>query len=460
MLHEALAMRALTIACICGLVVACSGHAERGQPAPDRSGALTNRGRRLQLVYDLDVDKAIDDKASELRRDLEAGLAEQKIVASVSVSAMSLGALTVTPSDGANKPAIERLVKANYGEAFETRTCDASAGPNAICIEITAAYADAVKKTALSNAVATIRGRLVARNVADPTVVEKGGQIVVEFPETDPQGLTIRSLIARAGKLEFKIVDDGSEYMKRLFVHVGSAGARGAATDARAIEEAITAEVDQWRSEDGGPNHTDYYLVAHDREALLPAERARQLGCPATRIENGQVRCTVGGRFVIERYLAELIAKDPARFQVPDDRQIGYELVEPDPRAKDQRPYWRTYYLERAVRLTGSAIANAQASFDPNTNRPIVLLDFNRLGTRVFADLTAQIVGKKLATILDDRVKSAPIINGAIRGGRASITMGGSDPRSQEAERDELVNVLKTGSLPSPLREVSSHVVP
>src|SRR5262249_32649431 len=66
------------------------------------------------------------------------------------------------------------------------------------------------------------------------------------------------------------------------------------------------------------------------------------------------------------------------------------------------------------------------------------------------------IVGQKLATILDDKVKSAPIINGAIKGGRASITMGGSDADRQIKERDELVNVLRTGSLPAPLREESS----
>ena len=84
-----------------------------------------------------------------------------------------------------------------------------------------------------------------------------------------------------------------------------------------------------------------------------------------------------------------------------------------------------------------------------------MLLDFNRSGSRIFGDLTAQIVGKKLATILDDRVKSAPIINGAIRGGRASITMGGRDAQRQENERNELVNVLKSGSLPAPLREES-----
>ena len=77
----------------------------------------------------------------------------------------------------------------------------------------------------------------------------------------------------------------------------------------------------------------------------------------------------------------------------------------------------------------------------------------------MFGDLTGEIVGKKLATILDDKVKSAPIINGAIRGGRASITMGGSDPVRQEQERNELVNVLKTGSLPAPLKEESASEI-
>ena len=204
--------------------------------------------------------------------------------------------------------------------------------------------------------------------------------------------------------------------------------------------------------------HHDPYLYAHDRDEKLDLATAKSLGClnakNRDKVVDGKLVCSVSGRHVIEGYLAKLAAKD-ATFKVPDEKQMGYELVEPTHDAKDKRAYWRTYYLDRAVRLTGSGISNAMGSYDPNTNRPIVLLDFNRFGSRVFGDLTAQIVGQKLATILDDKVKSAPIINGAIRGGRASITMGGSDPRSQERERDSLVSVLKTGSLPAPLRETS-----
>jgi len=453
-------MKMLTIAWLCGLGVGCGNHAERAKPAADKSAAAAAHGPRRRVVYELDVDKAVDDKAAELRRDLEAGLADASIVASVEVSAVVLGAVTVTPTDGTTRPAIEQLIKADYADVVEPRACESTAGPNAVCIAIAATYADVLRKTALGSAVETMHLRLVAMKVANPTVVEQDGQIVVEFPEDDVNGSAIRSLIQRTGTLEFKVVDDGSAYMKQVFAHVGSTGASDEATDARAIEEAITADVDQWRPEDGGASHTDYYLVAHDREALLSPERARRIGCPTNQLEQGQARCSVSGRAAIEAYLAELEATDPTHFKLPDDRQIGYQLNEPDPDAKDQRPYWRTYFLERAVQLTGAAIGNAEPSADPYSNRPLVLLEFNRAGARTFGDLTARIVGKKLAVIIDDKIASAPIINGPIRGGRASVTMGGNDPRRQEAERDELVNVLKTGSLPAPLREASSTVVP
>jgi preprotein translocase subunit SecD len=245
-------MRALATAWICGLVVACSGHAERGQPAADESGARTPPGRRLQLVYDLDLDRAVDDRASVIRSDLEAALAEQTIVATVTVSAASPGALIVTPRDGASTLAIEQLVKASYSDTVDRRPCEPSAGPSAICLQISASVADAIRKAALRRAISTIRARLVEAKVADPTVLERAGQIVVEVP-ADPQGPgpAIRPLIATTGKLELKVVDDGSAYMKRLLAHVGGAGANRGATDARAIEEAITAEVDQWRTDDG-----------------------------------------------------------------------------------------------------------------------------------------------------------------------------------------------------------------
>ena len=440
-------MRALAVVVV--LAFGCGKKAEEEQP----------RGPRRQVTYEIDLDKAIDDKAWDLRADLEAALAAEKIDGVVNVKMVPLGALTIVLADGAKRPAVDAMVKSHYGDTVVARDCDVAEGPTAICIAIAPSYGVAVKQAALANAVKTIRARLDELKVKRHTVVEKGDTIVVEFPVRDEDSMmTVRDVIARTGKLEFKVVDNDSPYMKKVFAHVGNER-DGAATDPRAIAAEIRVEVDQWRADDAYERETDYYLIANDREEQLEPDRARAIGCMGRPADGGKISCRVTARRAIERYIEELGMTD-ASFKLPDDRELGFERVEPPPDAKDRRPYWRSYYLDRAPRLTGRAVSNAQGIFDPNTNRPMVLLDFNRQGTRVFAELTAQIVGKKLATILDGRIHSAPIVNGPIRGGRASITMGGGDPARQEAERDELVTVLKTGSLPAPLREASVADVP
>ncbi len=448
-----------------------------------------NLGLDLQggkhIVYNIDLDKAVDDKASEIKRDLEARMADDKIKGSVRTPANPLGAVTVVLDDATKKDDLKAKIEADYNDRERTiawRDCAPTDGPNALCFLVSTSYADGIKKTALTNAVATIRERINEKGVAEPSVVEKDDDIIVELPG-DPKSDAVvetEELIARTAKLEMKVVDDcsnvspsgcassgthnGSPYMQGLFKHVGS-DRKGDPSDPDAIKLELKAEVDQWRPDEGGGTHTDYYLLAYDREELVPLAWAKKHGkmTKDSKIEGDKVRVPISGREIIERYVfgdkdlgyVGLATKDPTQFKVPEDHQLGFELIQPQPDAKDKRTFWRTYYLERAVRLTGSAISNAMGTYDPNTNRPIVLLDFNRFGGRVFGDVTAQIVGMKFATILDDKVKSAPIINGAIRGGRASITMGGSDPRVMEKERDDLVAVLKTGSLPAPLREAT-----
>ncbi|MDB4961761.1 MAG: protein-export rane protein SecD [Myxococcales bacterium] len=417
----------------------------------------------LHIVYSIDLDRAVDDKASEIKRDLDSRFADDKIKATVKTLETPVGGVVVLLEDATKRDQVKAAINSDYGKDISARECAPTDGPNAICFRVSSTFADTIKKSALANAVTTIRERIDEKGVAEPTVVEKGDEILVELPGLNKEVIEeTRNIIRRTAKLEFKVVDDGSEYMRKLFAKVGSAGKKGDPTDPLAIKDEIRAEIDQWRPEEGNTMHTDYYLVARDRKEWVTAEEAKELECSARTdkkaFKDGKVECNVPGRFVIDRYVKALAAQDPS-FKIPDDRQLAYELNDAAPTDSDTRPTWRSYWLDKAVRLTGSGINDAQGSYDPNTNRPIVLLDFNRYGSRVFGDLTAEIVGKKLATILDDKVKSAPIINGAIRGGRASITMGGSDPTRQEIERNELVNVLKTGSLPAPLKEESASEI-
>src|SRR5437764_1256753 len=85
------------------------------------------------------------------------------------------------------------------------------AGILAFCVGTLApTFAGNLKKSALSNAVGTIRERINEKGVAEPSVVEKGDRIIVELPG-DPEDQQIQDtmdIIARTAKLEFKVVDD------------------------------------------------------------------------------------------------------------------------------------------------------------------------------------------------------------------------------------------------------------
>lgn len=403
--------RAVTLGVALALVGAC-----RGQKTEEPSSAPTQaHEQRLRIVYEIDLDKAIDDRHGAIRRDLDELFLDQKIRAKVRVT---LEGVTITPEDPAKKADIEALLRTDYGDTIELRAC----GPTDLCLHTSAAMSAAIRKAALEQAIKTIRERIDAMKIREPSVVARGEQIVVEVDADDPNAKAMRMTIARTGTLEFKVVDSGSPYMKGVYAI--------SAEDPRARELGVQGEVDQWRVDDTGQLGLDYYFVARDRDQ------------PA-----------MTGRAAIEKYLAEIALRDP-RYKVPDDRQIGYQRIDPAPTDKDQHPLWRSYYLERTAELTGKDVATAEGADDPSSNRPVVLVDFTRAGTRALADVTERNVGRKLATILDGTVRSAPIINGPIRGGRVSIAMGGTDPRAQALERQDLVNVLRSGALPAPLREV------
>jgi SecY len=129
----------------------------------------------------------------------------------------------------------------------------------------------------------------------------------------------------------------------------------------------------------------------------------------------------------------------------PPRSVIAFEHLEWD--SPNRHDEWRSYLLGEVL-LDGDAVANAERSSDPSTGRPIVLLDFTRPGGERFGEVTARIVGRKLATLLGGRVQSAPVIHGPIRGGRASIAMSGGDAVHQEREADALVAVLTAVALP------------
>ncbi|MGA9657614.1 MAG: protein translocase subunit SecD [Asticcacaulis sp.] len=109
--------------------------------------------------------------------------------------------------------------------------------------------------------------------------------------------------------------------------------------------------------------------------------------------------------------------------------------------------------VRKAVLVSGNSLTRANVGVDQN-QRPAIDFAFNGEGARKFGDVTARNIGHRFAIILDGKIVSAPVIQGAITGGSGQIT---GNFTAQEAS--ELVNVLKGGALPAPLKFESQRTV-
>lgn len=105
------------------------------------------------------------------------------------------------------------------------------------------------------------------------------------------------------------------------------------------------------------------------------------------------------------------------------------------------------------VVLTGSDLKDARGQMSEGT-RAVVSLEFNDVGTKKFADLTARNIGRQIAIALDGKVLTAPVVNEVITGGRAQIT---GNHTMEEAE--QLAILLRSGSLPVKLEVMENRTV-
>ena len=110
-----------------------------------------------------------------------------------------------------------------------------------------------------------------------------------------------------------------------------------------------------------------------------------------------------------------------ATLPVPDDHEVVIGRQSADPERGGEG--WRTYYLYRLADVTGEDLDDASVGFDPQSGSPEVDFTMNTRGASRMADLTGRSLGKRMAIVLDDRVESAPVIQGQI-GARGRITLG------------------------------------
>jgi protein-export membrane protein SecD len=107
-----------------------------------------------------------------------------------------------------------------------------------------------------------------------------------------------------------------------------------------------------------------------------------------------------------------------------------------------------------STELTGRYLKRATLEFNQNTREPIVSLQFNDEGAKLFAKITKENVGKTVAIYLDGAPVSTPRVNEEIPNGQAVIS-GNFTPN----EAKLLVGRLNSGALPVPISLLSTQTI-
>ncbi len=173
-----------------------------------------------------------------------------------------------------------------------------------------------------------------------------------------------------------------------------------------------------------------------------------------------------------ERILVEAPGeKDPARLKdiIGRTAQLSFHLVDttvsPQDAAEGRVPAGTVvlpsvedptlpYVVEEAPLISGEDLTDAQASFQQQTNEPVVSFRLSTTGARKFAQVTTENVGRPFAIVLDDEVISAPVIREPITGGQGQI----SGSFTVESAND-LAVLLRAGALPAKLFVVEERTV-
>ncbi len=363
----------------------------------------------LHLVYEVNVDKAVSDKVDRLASDIEDRLRKDKGVNDVAISREGRDDIVATFKQPADHAKLDDAILKDYRNSLDVAERKPDTG--VVRLRLDPDQVEEVRDYALRQGIETIRGRVDKLGVSEPTIIKKGTDIIVELPGLKPADFErIKSIIGRTAQLEFKIVDDGSEYMKKV------------AIEAKKLDKIAGIEIlpDEWTEKDSSKAHEDVYLRSKSRDGLM-------------------------------KFFAGLTGE----LAVPPDREIGYE--EQQGRGSDGEltpdKYWRTYYLHKRAGLTGEYLQNADQTWDQQTGRPEVSYELDRQGAPLNERLTSENVGRKMAIILDEKVNSAPVIESRI-GARGRITLGGfGDPFKMQQDAKDLVAVLRSGALPAPLRK-------
>ena len=358
----------------------------------------------LHLVYSVDIEKAVSGKVDHLANEIEDAI--KKTVPDAEVLREGRDDIVVKFKNPADVDKLDQEILRPHRNELDEVERNRTAGT--VRLRLDSDQVAETEDSALRQGIETIRNRVDKFGVAEPTIIKKNNDIIIELPglKTQADFERVKNIIGRTAQLEFKIVDDDAdEYMKKVLAKLPKDGP-------------VKYDVYDWTGKENGDRHELLFLKATKKEDL-------------------------------EAFLATLTG-DVA---LPPDREWGLEEqthVQEGEAAPER--YWRAYLLRKRAQVTGEYLAAAEETWD-EMGRPKVAFTMDRKGAELMGKLTGENVGRLMAIVLDEKVNSAPVIQSKISE-HGEITMGGStDPMALQQEVKDLIAVLRSGALPAPLKK-------
>lgn len=332
------------------------------------------------------------------------------------------------------------------------------------------AYLRKQQEETIDRALEVLRNRVDQFGVSEPLIQKQGdNRIVVELAGIDDQQAA-RDILGKTALLEFVLLRESDvtfRVLQRINDYLDLR--ETASTDSGAIADAGSEPA----ASDSGFSSVEDFMNQSSSDDSTAADTS---SLTENMLGSGKEPLFLqgaGGRPVIREQNVEKfhdILNDP-NVQAIIDQEVGQGrarlLVENSGEQENlfesnQGPKeLEVFLLNKEPELTGSTIVDAAPSTagysggELNTGGMFeTSLTFNSEGMRKFSSVTGANIQKRMAIVLDGRVRSAPVIQNKIRNGRARIT--GLDSFD---EAKMLSSVLKAGSLPAPLSIIGERTV-
>ncbi len=341
-------------------------------------------------------------------------------------------------------------------------------------ISLTTSNEDVIKvlKTEVDGAIANsfnvLRQRIDRFGVVQPNIQKLGnGRILIELPGIkEPE--RVRKLLQGSANLEFWETYELNEIYpnlveaNKIIASLQSAGNVSQTTSkdstvAKPVEKIKTPEsaVDSLKAaiEKKSEANADSTKMMENARKENPLFAVLQISSNNGQLANGPIIGIAQSRDTskVNSYLNLKQVKEI----LPRDLGLRWGVKAIDSKGE----YFQLYAIKITNRdgrapLGGDVITDARADFSQTSAYANVSMSMNAEGSKTWARMTKDNIGKSIAIALDGYVYSAPTVNGEIDGGNSQIT-----GHFTVEEAKDLANTLKSGKMPAPARIVQEDIV-